>query len=100
MVCLELSVHDHDGYHLAQAHAILEIIDPETEEVLEEGDIGEIVVTSTLRYDTPILRFRTGDLGYMDKTPCSCGVTLPKFYLRGRVQDQILIKTRHFHLII
>ena len=51
---------EHDGYHLAQAHAIIEIIDPETEEVLEEGDIGEIVVTSTLRYDTPILRFRTG----------------------------------------
>jgi phenylacetate-CoA ligase len=89
---LGIECNDHDGYHLAQAHAIIEIIDPETEEVLEEGDIGEIVVTSTLRYDTPILRFRTGDLGYIDKTPCSCGVTLPKFYLRGRVQDQIRYK--------
>ncbi len=89
---LGIECDDHDGYHLAQAHAIVEIIDPETGEVLEEGDIGEIVVTSTLRYDTPIIRFRTGDLGYIDKTPCSCGVTLPKFYLRGRVADQIRYK--------
>ncbi|WP_338785800.1 phenylacetate--CoA ligase family protein [Metabacillus sp. FJAT-53654] len=79
----------HDGYHLAQAHAIVEIVDPKTGESLDEGEIGEIVVTSALRYDTPILRFRTGDLGYIESESCSCGVTMPKFYLRGRVVDQI-----------
>ncbi|MFD2214431.1 phenylacetate--CoA ligase family protein [Metabacillus endolithicus] len=86
---LGIECDSHDGYHLAQAHAIVEIVDPKTGEPLDEGEIGEIVVTSALRYDTPILRFRTGDIGYIESETCSCGVTMPKFYLRGRVVDQI-----------
>ncbi|MBO1512158.1 phenylacetate--CoA ligase family protein [Metabacillus bambusae] len=86
---LGIECDEHDGYHIAQAHAIVEIVDPKTGESLDEGEIGEIVVTSALRYDTPILRFRTGDLGYIESESCSCGVTMPKFYLRGRVVDQI-----------
>lgn len=87
---LGIECDDHDGYHVTQGHAILEIVDHKTGEPLDEGEIGEIVVTSALRYDTPILRFRTGDLGYIESETCSCGVTMPKFYLRGRVVDQIL----------
>ncbi|MBP3950806.1 phenylacetate--CoA ligase family protein [Bacillus suaedae] len=86
---LGIECDDHDGYHVTQAHALIEIVDPESGEVLDEGEIGEIVVTSMLRYDTPIIRFRTGDIGYVDSEQCSCGVTLPKFHLRGRVSDQI-----------
>ena len=82
----------HDGYHIMQAHVIVEIVDPQTDEPLEPGEIGEIVVTNTLRYDTPLIRYRTRDLGYIDSTPCSCGVSAPKLYLRGRVVDQMNIR--------
>ncbi|TXC93009.1 phenylacetate--CoA ligase [Metabacillus litoralis] len=86
---LGIECDDHSGYHLTEAHVYMEIIDPNTGEVLEPGEIGEIVITSMLRYDAPIIRFRTGDLGYIETEQCECGVTLPKFHLRGRVRDQI-----------
>lgn len=79
----------HDGYHLMQGHVIVEIVDPETDEVLEPGEIGEIVITTTLRYDTPLVRYRTKDIGYIEMEPCKCGVTAPRVLLRGRKADQI-----------
>jgi phenylacetate-CoA ligase len=79
----------HEGYHLLQSHVIPEIIDPDTDEVLEPGEIGEIVVTCALRYDTPLIRYRTRDLGYIETTPCKCGATPQRLFLRGRVVDQI-----------
>ncbi|MFZ5634429.1 MAG: phenylacetate--CoA ligase family protein [Bacillota bacterium] len=82
----------HNGYHLIMAHVAVEIIDPDTGKVLEPGEIGEIVVTCLLRYDTPILRYRTQDLGYIDPDPCPCGVALPRLFLRGRLVDQVVIR--------
>jgi phenylacetate-CoA ligase len=79
----------HAGYHLMQGHVITEIVDPETDEVLEPGEIGEIVVTCLLRFDTPLIRYRTRDVGYIDTTPCECGSTSPRLFLRGRVVDQL-----------
>lgn len=86
----------HSGYHIAHAHVAVEIVDPKTGEVMEPGEIGEIVVTCLLRYDTPILRYRTQDLGYIDPDPCPCGVALPRFFLRGRLVDQLAIRGMSF----
>ena len=82
----------HNGYHLLQAHMLLEIIDPETGELLEPGEIGEIVVSCLLRYDTPLLRYRTMDLGYIEMDPCPCGISTPRLFLRGRQLDQVVIQ--------
>lgn len=81
----------HNGYHITQAQTMVEIIDPKTGQVLEPGEIGEIVVSCLIRYDTPLLRYRTLDLGYIDTEPCECGVELPRLFLRGRVVDQLVI---------
>ncbi|MEL1133950.1 AMP-binding protein [Desulfitobacterium sp. THU1] len=82
----------HAGYHIPMGHVIIEIIDPQTGEVLEPGEIGEIVTTPLLRFDTPLLRYRTLDLGYIDPEPCECGMTFPRFFMRGRTVDQITIQ--------
>jgi phenylacetate-CoA ligase len=79
----------HDGYHLLNAHVNMELVDPATGRHVNRGDTGEIVVTSLVRYDNPIIRFRTGDLGCIDDAPCPCGTTLPRFQLRGRAFDQV-----------
>lgn len=93
---LGIECDQHDGYHLPQAHVILEIVDPRTGAPLGPGETGEIVVTALLRYDSPILRFRTGDLGVVDTAPCACGVALPRFHMRGRAVDQIRAAGRSF----
>ncbi|CFX78041.1 AMP-dependent synthetase/ligase [Syntrophomonas zehnderi OL-4] len=82
----------HNGYHLSQAHMLVEIVDPATQKVLEPGEIGEIVVSCLLRYDTPLLRYRTLDLGYIDVDPCPCGIMLPRLFLRGRKVDEVVIQ--------
>ena len=83
---------NHSGYHLSLAHAIVEVIDPNTGEVLEPGEIGEIVITCPQRYATPIIRYRTKDLGYIETETCSCGVSLPRLILRGRLVDHITVQ--------
>jgi phenylacetate-CoA ligase len=85
-----------NGYHISQGHVLIEIVDPETGEVLEEGKIGEIVATCLLRFDTPIIRYRTQDFGYIDSTPCDCGVPLQRLHLRGRKVDQIILQGKAF----
>ena len=94
--CIGIECDLHNGYHVTTPHIVLEIVDPQSGEVLEPGEIGEIVVTCLLRYDTPLLRYRTQDLGYIDLDPCSCGVTLPRLNLRGRQVDQIIIQDTPF----
>ncbi|MDC0709443.1 AMP-binding protein [Stigmatella sp. ncwal1] len=86
----------HSGYHLTQAHVLMEIVDPRTGAVLPSGETGEIVVTALLRYDSPIIRFRTGDLGYLETAPCACGSTLTRFHLRGRAFDQLQFRGKAF----
>lgn len=86
----------HNGYHISMAHSLVEIVDPDTGEVLEPGEIGEIVVSCTTRYHTPILRYRTKDLGYIETAPCSCGCTMPRLFLRGRLVDQIDVQGMSF----
>lgn len=84
------------GYHLPSAHVYIEVIDPETGAAKANGEIGEIVATTLLRTGSPLIRFRTGDLGYIEDTPCECGMNLKRLFLRGRVCDQIKIGNVNF----
>lgn len=77
------------GYHVVPGHVKVEIINPETEEVLEYGEIGEIVVTTLMREGMPIVRYRTGDMGYLMQSSCESGITSDILYLRGRKENQI-----------
>jgi phenylacetate-CoA ligase len=50
--------------------------------------LGEIVVTNLYSDAMPIIRYRTGDLGRLDPTPCSCGRGLPRLQaVEGRRTD-------------
>jgi phenylacetate-CoA ligase len=51
-----------DGLHIWEDHFYPEIIDPETGEVLPDGEKGEMVFTSLTKEGMPIIRYRTRDL--------------------------------------
>ena len=79
-----------EGYHLRDEDLQIEIIDPETGEVLPEGMTGEIVLTTLRRRGMPLIRYRTGDRGRMINTPCPCGCLKPRLdKVRGRLQDEV-----------
>lgn len=55
-------VGDGEGATIWEDHFLPEIVDPETGEVLPDGEQGELVLTSLSREATPVLRYRTRDL--------------------------------------
>ncbi|KQU63226.1 hypothetical protein ASG66_02100 [Bacillus sp. Leaf406] len=91
-----LECDEQDGFHLADGHLYIEVVDQETLEPLEAGQQGEIVVTTLLREGMPLIRFRTGDIGFIDESGCPCGVNLPKLFLRGRNVEQIKIDSGEY----
>jgi len=51
-----------DGLHIWEDHFYPEVIDPQTGEVLPDGEKGELVFTSLTKQAMPIIRYRTRDL--------------------------------------
>lgn len=80
-----------DGLHIAEDQILVEVINPETGEVLPEGEIGELVFTSLRKQARPMIRFRTGDIGYVNKNKCKCGRTQTRIYIVGRLDDMFIV---------
>ena len=64
--------HGH-GMHIWSDFIYLEIIDPETGELLPDGEWGEIVLTTLVKEGAPLIRFRTHDLSRIIPEECPCG---------------------------
>jgi phenylacetate-CoA ligase len=81
------------GMHIQEDHFIPEIINPETGEVLPEGEVGELVFTCITKKAFPLLRYRTRDLCYLTRKKCSCGRTHVRMHKpMGRSDDMMVIK--------
>lgn len=83
----------HDGIHYWADYYILEILNPETLEPVEDGEVGEMVITTLRKEAVPLIRYRTRDLTAMKKGACSCGSLLPKHdRILGRSDDMFIVK--------
>ena len=81
------------GMHVNEDHFIAEIIDPDTEEVLPEGAVGELVFTAVDKEAFPMIRYRTHDVCSLTREPCSCGRTHVRMTrLMGRTDDMLIIR--------
>jgi len=84
---------EQDGLHLAEDHFYAEIIDPETGEVLPDGEWGELVITTIDREATPVVRYRTRDITRIIPGECACGRTHRRISrLHGRTDDMLIIR--------
>jgi phenylacetate-CoA ligase len=82
-----------DGLHVHEDHFLVEVVDPDTGAVLDEGAEGELVFTTLLKEAMPFLRYRTGDIGSLVVEPCRCGRTTARISgLRGRRDDMITVR--------
>ncbi|MGI6045628.1 MAG: phenylacetate--CoA ligase family protein [Eggerthellaceae bacterium] len=80
-----------DGLHIAEDQILVETVDPDTGEVLEPGEKGELVYTTLLKHARPMIRFRTGDIGYVDTEKCKCGRTLARIHVLGRKDEMFIV---------
>jgi len=84
---------EQDGIHMWSDLALVEIIDPDTGQPVPDGERGEMVVTILQKEALPIIRYRTGDITSVDRTPCPCGRTHPRIArIAGRVDDMLIIR--------
>jgi len=81
------------GLHIHEDHFIPEIINPETEEVLPAGSVGELVFTTITKEGLPLIRYRTRDITSFTYGTCECGRTSVRMNkICGRTDDMIIIR--------
>lgn len=74
---------EHKGYHINSINCFVESF-------MNEFEMSELLLTNINSYSFPFVRYRVGDLGTLDYTPCSCGLKWPRVIeLKGRTRDII-----------
>ncbi len=81
------------GLHVNEDNFIPEIINPDTGEVLPDGQKGELVFTCITKEAIPLLRYRTHDIASITHEKCECGRTLVRMSKpMGRSDDMLIIR--------
>ena len=80
-----------DGLHIWEDHFYPEVIDPETGEVLPDGEKGELVFTSLTKEAFPIIRYRTRDLTRLLPGTARPGMRRME-KVTGRSDDMIILR--------
>lgn len=73
---------EHNGMHISMEHC-----------VLESDENNSFIVTNLDNYSQPFIRYRNGDVGEIDDSPCGCGRFAPRITkLHGRANENIILK--------
>jgi phenylacetate-CoA ligase len=79
-----------DGLHIWEDHFYPEIVDPLTDEVLPDGEEGELVFTSLTKQAMPVVRYRTRDLTRL--LPGTARTMRRMEKITGRSDDMIILR--------
>jgi len=85
---------EHKGLmHVWADHFYIEVIDPKTGENVDEGEEGELVITTLQREAMPLIRYRTGDIVKLIGYDCGLRPGHPLIsWIKGRVDDMVKVK--------
>jgi len=78
-----------DGLYLLDDYALVEVVDPDTGELLPFGERGELVVTHLKKEGCPLVRYRTGDLAEWEQRDGE--IVLPDGVI-GRTDGRLKVK--------
>ena len=79
-----------DGLTLWEDHFYPEIIDPESGEILPDGKVGELVLTSLTKKTSPVIRYRTRDLTRL--LPGTARTMRRMAKVTGRSDDMMIVR--------
>ena len=81
------------GLHVFEDYFYPEIVDPDTLEVLPDGETGELVLTTLKKAAMPMIRYRTRDLTSLVTEKCACGRTIRRISkISHRSDDMFIIR--------
>ena len=91
--CVAYECSAQSGMHVNEDHFIIETINPDTGEVIPNGEVGELVFTCITKECCPFIRYRTRDIGVVNTEPCECGRTFVRMSKpMGRSDDMMIIR--------
>ena len=83
----------HKGLHVCEDHFYPEILNSDTLTPVADGEYGELAFTTLTKQGIPLIRYRTKDITFLDRTPCECGRTSARIArFKGRVDDMLIIR--------
>lgn len=81
------------GMHVQEDYFYMEVVDPDTLEVVPDGEKGELVITTLGKEGMPMIRYRTRDICYLMREQCECGRTSVRMSrVFGRTDDMLIIR--------
>jgi phenylacetate-CoA ligase len=70
---------DENAHHVWADYYLVEVVNPETHEPVDEGEKGELAITSLQREAFPLVRYLSRDITtYFGFEKCECGMAHPK----------------------
>jgi len=83
-----------NGTHVTESEFIVEVLNPETQEAVPEGEQGELIITNLGRIGYPVIRYRSGDLVVLNQQKCACGRSFARFEggVLGRADDMVVVR--------
>jgi phenylacetate-CoA ligase len=94
-LCGAVECAEANGSHVWEDLALVECLDPETQQAVPDGERGELVVTALADRAAPLIRYRSGDLVRFTRQQCGCGSNHGRIWTLGRLGDRILVGRRH-----
>ncbi len=80
-----------DGLHIIEDQILVECVDPATGKPVPDGERGEITYTTLCKRARPNIRFRSGDIGWIDRSQCKCGRTHTRIHIAGRKDEMFIV---------
>jgi phenylacetate-CoA ligase len=81
------------GLHGWEDHFLFEVIDPDTQQPLRDGESGELVISTLTKEALPMIRYRTRDITRLSREPCACGRTHVRIMrVTARSDDMLIIR--------
>jgi phenylacetate-CoA ligase len=81
------------GMHVQEDAVILEIADPDSGRILQDGEKGVLYITTLYRWGAPQIRFNINDVSAYRTDPCPCGGTLRRLdRIYGRNDGMIKLR--------
>jgi phenylacetate-CoA ligase len=84
----------HDGCHVWEDFALVEVLDPDGAAPVPDGERGELVATTLINKVTPLVRYRSDDLVRLSRETCTCGRTHARIWPIGRKGDEVVVGGR------
>ncbi|QDT60892.1 Phenylacetate-coenzyme A ligase [Stieleria bergensis] len=81
---------EHAGLHVYSDWFHVEVVDDAGNPV-PDGKVGHVLITDLVNHTMPLIRYKIGDLGRIDRSPCPCGNKTPRLTVHGRAQDIVTL---------